>query len=133
LGRNDGGAVSPFRRTLGEFDRRTVVWRLGDRRDPAAIPHLLKAIRTDPSGAVVNQAITVLSAFKYKAAAAGLIECFDADFEGKSDWKRAYTPDMFRENIAESLRRITGQDFGADKARWEAWWQSSGRLAQDLK
>lgn len=114
-------------RSLGEFERRGMVWRLGDRPDPAAIPHLITAIKTDPSGAVVNQAITVLSVYKYQAAVEGLIDCFDADFKGKSDWKRAYSPAMFRQTIAESLRAITGQPFGADKATWQEWWDREGR------
>lgn len=114
-------------RSLGEFERRGMVWRLGDRPDPAAIPHLITAIKTDPSGAVVNQAITVLSVYKHQAAVEGLIGCFDAEFEQKADWKRAYSPAMFRQNIAETLRAITGQSFGADKATWQEWWDREGR------
>jgi len=66
---------------------------------------------------VVNQAIEVLAAYKYKAAAAGLIECFDADFVGKTDWKRAYKPQMFQENIAESYFRYVGFEAGASFIR----------------
>ena len=111
--------------SFGEFQRREVIWRLGDRQDPNAIPFLVAAIKNDPSGAVINQAITVLSVFKYKAAVDGLIDCFDADFEDKSDWKRAYTAEMFRENIAESLQHITNQRIGANKQEWLDWWQAN--------
>jgi HEAT repeat protein len=120
-------------RTLGEFQRRTAVWRLGDRRDPRAVPHLILAVKTDPSGSVVNQAITVLAVFKSKAAVKGLIDCFDADFGGKSDWKRACTPAMFRSNIAESLREITGQSLGPDKEQWQTWWKEKGERSADLR
>ena len=113
-------------KSLGEFQRRTVVWRLGNCRDPRAVPLLIRTIKSDPSGSVVNQAITVLAAFKSQEAVQGLIECFDADFRGKSDWKRAYKSAMFRENIAESLRAITGQSFGPDKEEWLKWWQEKG-------
>ncbi len=111
--------------SFGEFQRREVVWRLGHRRDPRAIPFLVKAIKTDASGSVVNQAITVLSVFKYKTAVDGLIECFDANFEGKADWKRAYTPEMFRENIAQSLHGITGHELGPDKGAWHDGWREN--------
>ena len=120
-------------KSFGEFDRREVVWRLGDRADPRAIPLLLQAIKTDPSGAVVNQAITVLSVFKFKAAVEGLLECFDADFKGKADWKRAYKPEMYHDNIAETLRTITGRNLGSDQQQWLEWWQREGRLDTDLK
>jgi HEAT repeat protein len=119
--------------TLNEFARRSVVWRLGDRRDPRSIGALIDAIHNDPSGAVVNQAITVLSVFKAKAAVEGLIGCFDGNFAGKQDWKRAYKPEMFRENIAKSLRSITGEKFGPDHDQWLAWWQRTGRLRTDIQ
>ncbi|MCX6925598.1 MAG: HEAT repeat domain-containing protein [Verrucomicrobia bacterium] len=109
--------------SFDEYQRRTVVWRLGDHPDPRAIPFLTKAIKNDASGAVVNQAITVLAAFKYRAAVDALIDCFNCDFRGKQDWKRAYKPEMFQDNLADSLRRITGQRFGADKAQWLQWWK----------
>lgn len=111
-------------KSFGEFDRRDVIWRLRDRPDPRAIPFLIKSIKNDPSGSVVNQAITVLSVFKYKTAVEGLIDCFDADFVGKSDWKRAYEPKMFQEKITESLCEITGPKTGPDKKKWLDWWQS---------
>ena len=118
--------------TLNEFARRSIVWRLGNRRDPRSIGGLVDAIHHDPSGAVVNQAITVLSVFKTKTAVEGLIDCFGADFAGKQDWKRAYTPEMFRANIAKSLQDITGEKFGPDRDQWLAWWQRTGRFRADM-
>jgi len=118
-------------KSFGEYDRRSVVWRLGWLRDPGAIPILIDLIKTDPSGAVVNQSITVLSAFKDKRAVEGLIECFDADFEGKEDWKRALIPEMFRENIGETLRTITGQSICPDKRQWQRWLSDQPKAAWD--
>jgi HEAT repeat protein len=119
--------------SFGEFQRRSVVWCLGRQPDPQAVPFLAKAIKTDASGAVVNQAITVLGVFKYKAAVDALIESFDADFRGKSDWKRAYDPGMFRDNIAESLSQLTGQRIGADKQAWLTWWNAHRDAIAGLK
>jgi HEAT repeat protein len=110
--------------SFDQFQRRSVVWALGNHPDSRAIPFLAKAINTDKSGAVVNQAISVMAAFKYKTAVDALIESFDADFRGKQDWKRAYEPEMFRENIADSLKHLTGQQMGADKQQWQIWWRA---------
>lgn len=114
-------------KSFGEFDRRYVVWRLADEPDPKAIPFLVRAVQTDPSGAVVNQSITALGQFQQPEAVTGLIDCLDAKFEGKRDWKRASSPEGFRENIAEALREITGQNFGPDKVQWMTWWQATGQ------
>jgi len=82
---------------------------------------------------VVNQAITVLGLFKYKAAVDALIDSFDADFRGKSDWRRAYNPGMFRENIATSLNQLTGQKIGAEKQAWLKWWNTHRDAITGLK
>jgi HEAT repeat protein len=110
--------------SFDQYQRRSVVWALGNHPDSQAIPFLATAIKTDKSGAVVNQAITILAEFKYKAAVDALVDSFDADFQGKQDWKRAYEPKMFRDNIAQTLTHLTGQQFPADKQQWQAWWNS---------
>jgi HEAT repeat protein len=110
--------------SFDRYQRRSVVWALGKRPDSRAIPFLAKAIKTDNSGAVVNQAITILAEFKYKAAVDALVDSFDGDFQGKQDWKRAYKPEMFRDNIAQSLSLLTGQQIAADKQQWQTWWKS---------
>ncbi len=113
--------------SLGEFDRREVVWELAKKPAPGAIPCLLKAARQDPSGAVVDNAIRVLSVFRHPAAVTGLIACFDADFKGKSNWKYAHTPKTFKQHVADSLQTLTGKKIGADKQRWLAWWRDEAR------
>ena len=115
------------------FSEGIVVWCSGRNPDPQSIPFLAKAVKWDPSGAVVNQAITVLAEFKNKAAVDALIECFDTDFIGKNDWKRAYKPEMFRDNIADSLRSLTGQRIGTDKAQWLKWWKDHEETVPGLK
>ena len=117
-------------RSLDEWDRERVVWMLAYLRDPRSVPHLLTAIRADPSGWVVNQAIKVMPEFESPLIVPGLIECFDAEFDDKAFWKRAYTPEMFRQSIAETLRTITGQSFGPDKQQWEDWWRRNSHSSK---
>jgi HEAT repeat protein len=119
--------------SFGEFQRRSVVWALASRPDSNAIPFLATAIKSDSSGAVVNQAIQVLPEFKFKASVDVLIDSFDASFQGKHDWKRAYTPEMFRDNLAQSLMQLTGQHIGADKQQWQTWWRSHRDSTPELK
>ncbi len=119
--------------SLDRYASREIVWALGDAPDARAIPYLVERIKRDPTGTVVNQAITVLGAYRHKAAVTGLIECFDADFDGKQDWKRALTPEMFRDNIAESLRQITGVSIGTSKGAWQRWWKAEGAKRTDLR
>jgi hypothetical protein len=76
---------------------------------------------------VVDNAIRVLSVFRHPQAVSALIECFDADFKGKTNWKYAYKPEMFRKHVADSLKEITGKDFGVDKKRWLKWWREEAK------
>jgi HEAT repeat protein len=110
--------------SFDQYQRRSVVWALASHPDSRAIPFLAKAINTDESGAVVNQTIVVLAEFKYKAVVDVLVDALDVDFQGKQDWKRAYKPEMFRDNIARSLNQLTGQTIPADKQQWSIWWKS---------
>ena len=132
-----GDAVPPLCAMIGDrsldADQRTsLIRRLVDRNDPRAIATLIRAIQNDPSGEVVDSSINALSSFKYKAAVEGLIASFDADFDGKKAAKRASSPENFREEIATSLRLITGQTIGPDKLQWQKWWQEHGPTS-DLK
>ena len=120
-------------KTFNEFNRREIVWSLAKFKEAKAVPFLINLIKTDKSGVVVNQSITVLSIFKYKSTVDGLIECFDADFKGKSDWKRAYNSEMFRDNIAKSLTELTGQKIKADKASWLKWWRLNRESFKEAK
>jgi hypothetical protein len=112
-------------RSADKFQRRDALWRLGAHPDPKAIPALVRAIQTDPAGAVANEAITILAErYPYEETISGLIDCFEASFAGKEDWKRAATPATFHKHLAEALRHLTGQGFGPDKSQWRTWWRS---------
>lgn len=128
----EGDPIPRYCELLGDrspdgYPRSQVVCRLGERPDPRAIPHLLRAIRTDPDGGVVDSAIDVLAGFSHPDAVAGLIACFGAEFAGKDNGKAAYAPEMFQDHIAESLRKLTGENFGPDPVAWGRWWDAEGR------
>ncbi len=74
------------------------------------------------------------SELKYKAAAEGLVECFDVDFREEHYGKGGHaTPRIYCNEIARALQQITGQPFGADKQQWLKWWQEEGQHSTDLK
>ena len=43
------------------------------------------------------------------------------------------TPETYRNSIARSLQRLTGQSFGANKQDWQRWWQEKGCLNTRLQ
>ncbi len=94
--------------------------------DQRAIGPLVETIKTDPKILVVKVAIHALSCFPREESVTGLIECFDVDFTKKTNGKvfHNFPPEKFMQNIARSLQRLTGQDFGPDKERWQRWWDA---------
>jgi len=34
--------------------------------------------------------------------------------------------------LAETLKHLTGQDFGTDRSRWEEWWQEKASGARNI-
>ena len=120
--------------TLEKNDRYDVVLRLGRRPDPRAIPYLVKVIKTDSDYYVVDLAIGDLAELKYRAAVEGLIECFDVAFKAADLGKgEQVTPATYRNRIARSLQRLTGQSFGGDKRQWLRWWRKAGSKSAELK
>jgi HEAT repeat protein len=120
--------------TLERNHRYDVVMRLGMRPDPRAIPHLVRVIKTDSDHYIIDMAIQALSEFKYKAAVEGLIDCFDVTFKEENLGKGEHvTAATYRNLLARSLQRITGQPFGADKEQWLTWWHEKGERSSELK
>jgi HEAT repeat protein len=119
---------------LERNQRYDVVLRLGWRPDPRTIPNLVKVIKTEPDYYIIDLAIGDLAELKYKAAVEGLIECFDVTFKEKHLGKgELVTPATYRNRIARSLQRITGQSFGSDKNQWLRWWEEMGSKSIELK
>ena len=117
--------MSRHRQAIEIFEDATGDIALGEL--DAAIAKYQYCVRLDPEYFDAWHALgmALMKADRFPEAIDALIECFDAKFDGKGDWKRAYTPEMFRERIAKSLTRLTGQNFPADKKQWETWWQAN--------
>lgn len=128
---------------LSVDQRKEVLLVIGRRHDPRSVPYLIKAIKTEsryqPRSStnsryyLIHMAISDLGEFKSKAAVEGLIDCFDLDFKTENLWKGGEaTPASYRNHIARSLQRITGQTIGANKEQWQKWWRDRGRHRADL-
>jgi HEAT repeat protein len=123
-------------RTLSWSQRYETFLELGNHPDPRAVAPLLALVKSDPDVGTVNQAISVLSKFRCKAAVVGLIDCLDTVPAREIDEKagrREYTTAMFDEDIAKTLKTLTGQHFGPDKSLWKQWWLEEGQNVDSLK
>lgn len=95
--------------------------------DARIVPVLLDGIHHNPHGKVLNMSIELLAFYPGRESIEGLLRCFDANFEGKRDWKYAYEPIMFQRRIAESLQTLTGEGYGPHPHVWRRWWNDIGR------
>jgi HEAT repeat protein len=69
-------------------------------------------------------AIRVLGAVKTRDAIAGLVEGLGCDYSGLRRGKVSADHDYnreYRDEIATTLKEITGSDFGTDKKKWTDW------------
>jgi len=112
-------------KNISEHTRCDIVRYLALTKNGETVKHMLNAIKEDPVGSVTGHCIGWLDNFKTDESIRGLIESFDVDFSKRKDWKPAYTPMQFKYLIAESLRKLTEQKFGADKQAWQAWYEKN--------
>lgn len=93
----------PTRSAADEMSRRAILKILGRWKDPCAVPYLLRCPGADEylDALEGQEAINALIAAGYSSTAPGQ--------KGMADL------------AATALTRITGQKFGTDWARWEAW------------
>ena len=116
-----------------------ILCELAQKPNPRAIPHIVTAIKADQGDAsfgvdvIARDGISALGNHRYKAAVEALIECLDFKFKEVAASKSGTTPRELIADIGDSLKKITGQDFGADKAQWVKWWNDEGKNLAGLK
>jgi len=97
---------------------RTYLWRKGAKAfeviafDPADVPSLIGLLK-DPNWSVRMRAARTLGQTKDKRALRPLVDVLAED--------NSY----LRSDAVRALERITGKDFGDDRAAWEAWLKES--------
>ncbi len=72
----------------------------------------------DPDERVRKAAIAALKWVQSRSAVEDLIK----DIKSGSDAEKQY--------LSEALKALTKEDFGTDHAKWEEWWNKSGKTAQ---
>jgi HEAT repeat protein len=90
--------------------RAAIVLALGKLRDARAIELLLKAVQDEDEIVRANAAFG-LGAFYTEPVMSTLLFALDDSVEG------------VRNAAVESLRALSGLDFGQDKQKWNDWWQ----------
>jgi len=72
-------------------------------------------------------AIQILWQLKSPAALRSLIDALDVDFQALAEGKDVARDNngMWRGFIADHLKKITGKQFGLDKAKWVQWYEST--------
>ena len=117
-----------------EEDRRhELVEGLANTNHPKTIPALIDIIQKARGRVSIQTAISALGDLEYKAAAKGLIDSFDVDFQEEHFGKGGLvTPATYHNAIAQSLHKLTGQSFGTDKQQWLNWWQQQGQHDPNL-
>ncbi len=126
--------------------RRAAVLALGQSRDGRAVPPLIRVLATDasPDGEIRAAAAKGLAALGDRRTVEPLIRALADPAEdvrdaaatalGDLEDRRAIAPliacladpgALVRWQAATTLRRLTGEDFGTDQAKWQAWWEQN--------
>lgn len=120
-----GGLLEIFKAEADESQRRDIIWALSGYRDQRAVEKLSVLARTSGSAFMRQDAISGLRDTGDRRSLLALASLLDARFPKgleSEGWKGV--PDFqkyFPELIADSLKECTKQDFGKDRAKWEAW------------
>lgn len=81
---------------------------------------LLAGLASDADTGVVVSALSALTRAKNAKAVPLLIDRLSVE-----------TRKTVRNTIAQTLEAVTGQNYGADSAKWQKWWQTSTEIPQD--
>jgi len=90
--------------------RRATATALGEIGDIRAIPPLITALSRDDAHPVLSACADALGSLRATAATPALIATLGNLNAGA------------RAHAAAALHLITGQEFGDDQGRWQAWW-----------
>ncbi len=132
---NDPSITAPFLKIL-ERDQVTT-WAknaisiLGTMEDPRAVELLISSLRGEYSEEVTNNLKRIESLTKVEDQTADVRRAA-AWALGKIKDPRAVEPlisalqdPIVRFWAAQSLKEITGEDFGENKEKWQAWWENT--------
>ena len=111
-----------------KFEKRWDVVRwLSTLKDERAVKDLGIVLNSDPGDSMRLNAIWALRSIASPSAIGPMIDALGADFTNVRWTKSNMTPQKFRKEIAESLKEVTGQDFGQDRKAWKKWFASTPR------
>jgi hypothetical protein len=111
-----------------KFQQRWDVVRwLSTLKDERAVKDLGVVLKSDPGDSIRLNTIWALRSIASPSAVEALISALGADFTNVRWTKSDMTPQKFRKEIADSLKEMTGQDFGQDRKAWKTWFASTHR------
>ena len=105
-------------------ERSDVIFHLEDLKDNRATKDLTQVLCSDVDAPLRTFALLALAAIRTPDSVEGLIKGLDADYTNVQRLKVGPDHDYkkeFQKEIAEALKKITGQDFGADSNEWRKW------------
>jgi hypothetical protein len=118
-----------FEELTGDSARKALAQTASDAADPRRAALAAEALGFLPKGAGFDDLVAVLDAAPHWAVAAGaclgLGRVVDVRVVPQLLARLRHPDPAVRCAARESLVRLTGEDFGTDAAKWEAWWSSA--------
>jgi HEAT repeat protein len=124
---NGDDVVPPLLRLFGrqEFERRfEIMSRFEELRDPRTVATAASALCNDKDAGVRYASMRMLAAMRSREAMQGLISGLGCDYFTLERPKTSPDYDYngeYREAIAKTLQKVTGENFGVDQQRWALW------------
>jgi len=88
---------------------------------PAAVAPILELVKTTYNMGLMQTGTYALQSIDAKEALRALVELLDLDVSFKEIRDKPSVPFVYRKFVVEILQSKTGQKFGEDKAKWEAY------------
>lgn len=113
-----------------EWKELTVVSEMAALEDSRLIPQFLALAVTSKNKHVVRTSVEHLGEMRARQAVPMLLEIVERPFDPDNHtFITSYTGAKHRSNVYKALEAISGEEFGDDKARWEAWWKAQPESA----